>query len=250
MFNPNSDDLLKLQPIVEPPKDEAPEEMEEEPPPPLAQNEIFKQSQEKPTTSMEGDEIKWSKNIKMEVEEGVMNKKELNAWGKEKVRGVGKRGKDKKPRVKKPPSAKQLAHLARMREKAKQKRAAVALEKKRKKEEVKRIQRELEESKVKNTKIVKQAVMREPKVEKKVHYATNTPRQPSKEETFFALMEKYEKYKEAKNFKIRQEKTLQQRLNEKRRQQKPHPNRRIPELQRPIPPANPYTDIFNYKGRL
>jgi hypothetical protein len=251
MFNPNSNDLLTLQPIAPEPVDTdiTPEEMEEEPVV-LAQNEIFKQSQEKPPTSMEEDEIKWSKNIKMEVEEGVMNKKEVNAWGKEKVRGVGKRGKDKKKRVKKPPTAKQLAHLARMRELAKQKRAATALKKKQAKAEAKRIQKELEDLKptVKNTKIIKEAVQRAPP---KKHYATNTPRQPSKEETFFALMEKYEKYKEAKNFKIRQERTIQERLNEKRRQQaKPHPNRRIPQLQRPAPPANPYHDIFNYKGRL
>ena len=62
-------------------------------------------------------------------------------------------------------------------------------------------------------------------------------------------MEKYELYKEAKNYKIKQrEKSIQERLNEKRRQSKPHPNRRIPQIQRPQPPPNPYDDIFNYKG--
>ena len=134
MFNPNSNDLLELKPIPEPadiPPD-TPEEMEEEPVQ-LTQNEIFK-SQEKPPTHQ---------SVKMEVEEDVMTKKEVNGWGKEIKRGGGKRGKDKKKRVKKPPTQKQLAHLARMRDLAKQKRAANKLEKKRKEEEAKRIQKEL-----------------------------------------------------------------------------------------------------------
>jgi len=243
MFNPNSNDLLELKPIPEPadiPPD-TPEEMEEEPVQ-LTQNEIFKSAEKPPT----------HQSVKMEVEEGVMTKREVNGWGKEIKRGVGKRGKDKKKRVKKPPTQKQLAHLARMRDLAKQKRAANKLEKKRKEEEAKRIQKELEELKptVQNTKIIKNAVLNKP--EKKVHFHSNTPRQPTAEEQqhqFFELMEKYELYKEAKNYKIKQrEKSIQERLNEKRRQNKPHPNRRIPQIQRPQPPPNPYDDIFNYKG--
>lgn len=237
MFNPDSDDLLKLQPIAEPVDIDIPPEPVEEKP--ITQNEIFNTGT----------------NIKVSVEEGVMTNQEVNAWGKPKLRGVGKRGKDKKPRKKKPPSEKQLAHLARMRKMAAQKRAAVALEKKRKKEEAKRIQKELEALKptpIENTKVIKRAILKPPPPapvppppKKKVHFSTNTPR-ISQDKAFFALMDRYEKYKEAKNIKIKKEKSLQERLNEKRRN-KPHPNCRIPQIQRPQPP-NPYDDIFNYKG--
>ena len=151
-----------------------------------------------------------------------------------------------------------------MRQLASQKRAVKALEKKKKKEEAKRIQEELEALKpttAQNSKTLQRAILKPPPpapvpkmVNKKVHFSTNTPRQPPKntDEMFFSLMERYEKYKEDKNVKIKaaqKEKSLQARLNEKRRNN-PHPNRRIPELQRPTPPVNIYDDIFNYKGRL
>jgi len=248
MFNNKESDLLELKPIAEPvPTPEEIEEMEEEVVT-IPQEDIFKQPEKK------------EKNVKLEVEEGVMTKAEVNAWGKPKLRGVGKRGKDKQKRKKKPPTEKQLAHLARMRKLAAQKRAAVALEKKRKKEEAEKILKEKESIKptrMENAKRLERAILQPPKpaptpaVNKKVHYSTNTPRQPRKpsDMEFFELMERYEKYKEMKNIKIKKEKSLQERLNEKRRNN-PHPNRRIPPLQRPSPPRGKYHDIFNYKGRL
>jgi len=253
MFNKSGNDLLEIKPINEPNVDiDKPQEEIHSEDIVIPQEEIFKAE----------------KNITMEVEPGVMTKAEVNAWGKKKIRGVGKRGPDKKKRVKKPPSEKQLAHLKRMRALASQKRAVKALEKKKQKAEALRIQKELEALKpttAENTKRLQRAIIQPPspapapapgvlkRVNKKVHYATNTPRQnPNTDEMFFNLMDRYEQYKEAKNMKIKaieKEKTLQARLNEKRRNN-PHPNRRIPQLQRPAPPVNIYDDIFNYKGRL
>jgi hypothetical protein len=189
----------------------------------LEQNEIFKTNLEE----------------KAEPVEPVEKKKELNGWGQEKKRGIGKRGPDKKKRVKKPPTERQLAHLARMREKSAQKRIERAAERKQKLEVAKKIAKKVTFVPP-PVKELKKAVFR--------HQSTNNPRQ-TKEADFFALMDKYESYKNAKNKKISMERSLQERLLEKRRNT-PHPNRKIPAQLRPIAPVNPFDDIFNYKGTL
>lgn len=252
MFNPESSELLEIKPIED--IGVAPEGEEEEkpptPPPVMKQNEIFKTG-------------KQTKNVALEVEEGTIKPIDPPT---EKKRGVGKRGKDKKKRVKKPLSEKQLAHLAKMRKKAAEKRTAVALEKRRKLEAAKKIVKEQKSVSFStpSTKGLKTAIMHENKKENVkvsksvVHQYSNNPRNggngginPNYAD-FFDLMDKYEEHKKVRNEKIKKEKTLQERLNAKRRNN-PHPNRRIPHIQRPAPPltsSNPFDDIFNYKGRL
>jgi len=255
MFNPKSSELLEIKPIEdigianEEEGDNYNGTYEPEPEP-LKQNEIFNT---KPK----------SKNVVLEVEEGVMKPIDMPEE-KVKKRGVGKRGKDKKKRVKKPLSEKQLAHLAKMRVKAAEKRTAVALEKRRKLEEVKNKVKKVSFS-TPSRKGLKTAIMQEKKNENVkisksvVHKYSNNPRtggnggiNPNFQD-FFDLMDKYEEHKKAKNEIIRKkEQTLPERLNAKRKSN-PHPNRRIPHLQRPAPPitsSNPFDDIFNYKGRI
>ena len=135
-----------------------------------------------------------------------------------------------------------------MRIKAAQKRTAIALEKKKKREEIeKKLERKKTtfETPVKEAKVMKNAIIG------KTHEYKNYPRAgKTTDKDFFALMERYETYKTAKNVKIKAEKTLQERLIEQRKN-KPHPNRKIPQLMRPTPPIHdPYADIFNYTGRL
>jgi hypothetical protein len=232
MGDSENTDIPTITPIEEIDEIEEMEEEKEERNIVLEQNEIFK-------TNLEVVPV-----VPIEPEEKT---KELNGWGQEKKRGVGKRGPDKKKRVKKPASEKQLAHLARMRAKATQKRIERATERKQKLEVAKKIAKKVTfvPPPVEN---LKRAIL---KKENKIlrHESTNHPRQ-TKEADFFELMDKYESYKKAKNKKISMEKSLQERLLEKRRA-KPHPNRKIPTLQRPAAPINPFVDIFNnYKGRL
>lgn len=230
MFDPTKSDLVEIQPIVDI-VDDPEEEARADTPPPLKQNEIFSL----PTAVVKKyglDKIKPAK------------------------RGVGKRGPDKKPRAKNPPTEKQLIHLAKMRAAAAEKRTAKAFAKRQKLEEAKKI---VEERRARKAEVprerIKLAVNKKIKREEEpiIHKYSNTPRAPDYKE-FFNLLEKYENFKEnkkMKNEKIKAEKreaTLQERLRAKRISN-PHPNRRIPLLRRPAPPSvGMYDDIFNYKG--
>lgn len=120
-------------------------------------------------------------------------------------RGRGKRGKDKKKRVKKPPTEKQLAHLARIRELSKQRREATKLEKARIKLEIKN---KAKENTKKDATIINRTAKKRPT---KVIQDTPTPiknqnninptniRQAPSMEQFFTMMDMYEDYKVKKN---------------------------------------------------
>jgi len=242
MFNPDENplpEIKKIEDILEPQNDSLPSDEEEYE---LEQKEIFSMGQKMNRRAF---------SHKLEEEQ------------KPKKRGVGKRGPDKKKRVKKPLTEKQLAHLARMRVKAKEKRD-------KKREEKEKTQEETEE-KTKTVSFVPPPMKEEKKVELKVEsisnekvYPRNAPKvvrqvthpYPAKPQPpappagpsfnqFFTMMEAYENHKSKK--KKAKEKSIEQRLVESR-QAKPHPNRRIPTLQRPVPPLNPYADMFRYKG--
>ena len=206
-------------------------------------------------------------------------------------RGVGKRGKDKKPRVKKPLSEKQLAHLKRIRglalEKRQKNKAKKDVIRKKAKEDIEQLKKvkfvepleekveenieekeveEIEEEPV-NTIIASQGKVRTPMVEEVVRKTKPIPvpiKKVDDYQHFFNLMDKYEKHKELRNLKV--EKTLQQRLDEKRMKKtdksltltnenppsQPHPNKKIANHLRPVAPLippNPYAVCFGYNNK-
>lgn len=179
----------------------------------------------------------------------------------EEKKGVGKRGKDKKPRVKKPPTEKQLAHLAKCREVSKKRREA-------KKLETQRIKMEIKKRATDNTK--KNAISQPPiynktandsktsvtnEVIKSNHNENNiNPHNmslaPSMEQ-FIQLMEKYEDYKE-KKVKVIKTVSKAQPLPTGRTidiSHKPIAPPHNPLKNEPIEPTNPWDICFKYGGR-
>jgi len=247
MFNPDDNplpEIRNIEDIVEPQaEDYIEEEMVEEPPPPLEQKEIFSMGQK--------------------INQRILTP-QLVVSEKPKKRGIGKRGKDKKPRVKKPLTEKQLAHLAKMRVAAAAKRAKTKAEKAEAKIEkenknktvtfappVMEAPKKVETPERRAPPPPKPILKRPdpPKVTQVTHPYPSKPQPPAAPNfnQFFTMMDAYENHKVKKREKA---KTLDERLAEQRRA-KPHPNRRVPTLQRPIPPQiNPYADMFRYKGGI
>ena len=131
----------------------------------------------------------------------------------------GKRGKDKKPRAKRPPTEKQLAHLTRIRELSRQKREAKKMEKARLKKE---IATKAEHNTAKN-RIVKLPTTKPVPI--------NPPPKKVKDNDymqFFNLMDRYEEYKQERN-----------EIKKLKKKPQPHPsNRVITQRDRPIRPTN------------
>jgi len=173
------------------------------------------------------------KEAKEEPEEEVENEVELKI---EEKRGIGKRGKDKKPRLKRENvSERQLAHLAKCREISKQKREAKKLEKERLKQE---INKKVDENTNKNRiiqmdikKDIKKESLQEP-VNKGMEY-----------DKFFSLMEKYDVYKQKKK-ELKKVQTKQQPLPSNVKDIH-RPKKPINIIQEPVS-KNPYDIYFNY----
>jgi hypothetical protein len=178
-----------------------------------------------------------------------------------KKRGRGKRGKDKKKRVKKPPTEKQLAHLARIRELSKQRREAKKLEKERIKLEIKN---KAKENTKKNATINPPKIINKTATKKPTQVIQNTPPPPNPHqnninptnisqapsmEQFFNLMDKYEEYKVKRNAV---KKTIP-------KSQSLPTGRKIAQKYKPEPiidhnplinePKNPFDVCFSYGGK-
>ena len=135
----------------------------------------------------------------------------------------GQRGKDKKPRIRKPPSEKVLAHLAKAREKSKLARQAKKLEKE-------RLKKEAEEKAIKNTAKNRKVNINNNPINPNNIFNTNNYEQ------FFNLMDKYEAYKEKKK-QVKQIKP----------QPQAHPANRVFEKPaRPKEILNPFDVCFQY----
>jgi len=186
-YNETNDAVLEIQPIA----GARPQKIN------YKQEEVFdKKVPAKEEKEEEKEEVK-----EEEKEEVSLNIKEK--------RGIGQRGKDKKPRVKRENvSERQLAHLAKCREISKQKREARRNVEKERKEPVK-------------TKEIKE--------EQTMEY-----------DKFFSLMEKYDTYKEKKK-EINKVETKQQPL--------PSNVKSIHRPKKPVLPpvsSNPYDVFFSY----
>ena len=171
-------------------------------------------------------------------------------------KGRGKRGKDKKPRIKRPPTEKQLAHLARIRELSKQRREAKKLEKE-------RIKLEIKKKALENTK--KEATVKPPNIinrtanKKVTNVIQKTDPKPNPHqnninptnisqgqsyEQFFNLMDKYEEYKVKRNAVKKAIPTSQSLPTGRRIQKKYKPE----PMKNPLinTPKNPFDICFSY----
>ena len=222
-FNKNENPIPVILPIEEIIDEEDFEEEEEiVPKVRFNQKEVFKEIDEPVEEPVE--ETKEPVEIIETIDEANNIKLEIKPKRKR-----GQRGKDKKPRTKKPLTEKQLASLARAREKSRQVRQAKKIEKERLKKEA--ILKAAENIK-KTRKIKKHPLPQKPPPPP----PRNIPK--PRYEDFFAMMDKYEEYKEKKR-KIKQIKP----------QSQPHPaNRTFQKPPRPTqaPAPNPFDVCFQY----
>ena len=236
----HEDNQIPALPEIKPVEEIVPEGVPSPRKPNFKHNEVFVNKKVKLESKDEIEEntdtSDWSESITNDEDEEKKVEMVINE-----KKGRGKRGKDKKKRAKRPPTEKQLAHLARIRELSRQKREAKKLEKERlKKEHVKKASANVD----KNRKVSRPKTSIKPPTPPMAIPPPQPPPQPSYEQ-FFHLMDRYEEYKEKRN-RVKNVKPKTQTLPTGRTIKKEH--RPKPPIQNVLKnePINPFDVCFSY----
>ena len=199
-FNKKDTELLEIKPVEEIVDEVIPDGVDKIEKIKYKHEEVFEESKTNEEVSVVNEDVDGEKIT--EIEEKPKKKR-------------GQRGKDKKPRVKKPATEKQLAHLARIREVSRLKREATKKEK------------------------AKKEVVPERKVKSEpIPIPQKTPQAPSMNmEQFIEMYEKIEEIREKRNKPT------------KKAEPTPEPERPVhnPLKNSPVAETNPYAMCFNYK---